>query len=286
MTPPTPSYSVPHQLPVPRIAENRLPGLAGSSYWDDHPMTTTTRKKMLQEADRILKADNDNTPRQKEARFRGGRPALNWLAKNNEHGAACLWLVARQRLPQAANDNRADAAGMGLDRRASGKPRGRDPAPRSIEAYLAMPAAAPRLGDADPLPITVPANSSYSELPRITIKPQRPDMPFHASCRFGFCAPTIAVGAGFIGADSGLGQPRPNTKRGDVRRIEEPGYPAPPTEIDKVIEAILARATVEGVGKALGKSGGYADRAGKKALMTAARWAVGLVGAKSCRVAP
>lgn len=250
-------------------------------------MNATSRKQILREADRILKADNDNPPpREAAARYRGGRPAWNWLARNNKHGAACLWLVARQRLPQAANDNRADAVGMGLDRRGSGKPRGRDPAPRSIEAYLAMSAVAPRLGDAEPQPTSVPPSSSYSELPRITVKPQRPDMPFHASCRFGFCAPTIAVGAGFIGADSGLGQPRPNTKRGDVRRIEEPNFPAPPTEIDTVIEAILARATVAGVGEALGARGGNADRRGGKALLAAARWAVGLGGAKSCLIAP
>jgi hypothetical protein len=249
-----------------------------------------SRQSLLQEADRILKADNDNRPQQGSARFRGGRPAWNWLAKQNEHGAACLWIVARQRLPQPANDNRADASGMGLDLRASGKPRGRNPAPRSLDAYLAMPGIQPRLGDGPPAPTVLQPSANFSEEPRITIKPQEwlyPDAVFTEATRFGYCAPVIAKGASFIGALSGLGQPRPNTNRGDIRRVEEPELPAPPDEVGTVIEAILARATVADVGEALGAKGGYADRRGGKALLAAARWAVGIVeGAKLRHAAP
>ncbi|TIW65706.1 MAG: hypothetical protein E5V60_15160 [Mesorhizobium sp.] len=107
----------------------------------------------------------------------------------------------------------------------------------------------------------------------ITIKRQAYDFPLHDDCRFGFGPPAIAYGACFLGAQSGLGQPRPYTHRGDVRRVEEPEFAVPPADVETVIEAILARATVAGVGDALGARGGYADRRGRKALMDAARWA-------------
>lgn len=233
-------------------------------------MTTNNRRALERQADAILKADNDNKPAGRQARFRGGRPALNWLSKHDAHGAACLWYIARQRLPQAANDNRADAAGMDVDRRPSGKPRGKDPARQSIESYLALPGIQPRLGDAPPAPVRLRGWDGESR--GVTIKPQRDVFEFHPDCRFGYCAPAIAYGASFLGTQGGLGKPRPNT-RGDIRPVDAPAMPTPPAEVDSVIEAVLARATVAGVGEALGANGGYADRRGKKALRAAAEWA-------------
>lgn len=238
-------------------------------------MNIAARRKLLEQAaDRILAADNDDEPKETRVRHRGGRPALSWLAKHDERGAACLWLVTRQRLPQAANDNRADAAGLGLDRRKDGKPRGKRADRRDLGRYLTMPAVHMRLGDPEPEPWYLRVQrEAHLEPPRITIKQQRSTEAFHPDCRFGFGAPAIATGAFFLGAMGGLGQPRPHTRRGDVRRVEEPEFAVPPAEVDAVIEAILARATVAGVGEALGARGGYADRRGRKALMEAARWA-------------
>jgi len=233
-------------------------------------MRTTNRRDLLRQADAILKADNDNKPAGRQARFRGGRPALNWLSKHDAKGAACLWYIARQRLPQAANDNQ-PIEGMGIDRRPSGKPRGKDPARQSIEAYLALPGIQPRLGDAEPKAARLRGWDGESR--GIAIKPQRTVFDFHPDCRFGYCAPGVAYGASFLGARGGLGKPRPNT-RGDIRTVDAPAMPTPPAEVDSVIEAVISRATVAGVGEALGARGGYADRRGKKALRAAAEWAM------------
>lgn len=254
-------------------------------------MNAAERRKLLRDADRILVAANDNKSAGREALFRGGRPAWNWLAKNNQHGAACLWLIARPRLPQPVNDNHIETAGMGLDRRKDGKARGKDRPPRNAESYLALPGIRPRLGDAPPEPAPEPwwrgLADRYDEEPRITLKQQRDCFDFQPDCRFGFCAPAVAEGAFFIGAQGGLGQPKLGKSRGDIRRVAEPSWPTPPDEIDTVIEAVLARATVAGVGEALGARGGYADRRGAKALTAAARWAVQVVeGAKLRHATP
>ncbi len=234
-------------------------------------MNAAARCKLLEQAaDRILAADNDNKPPEPPVRFRGTRPAWSWLAKHDALGAACLWLVARQRLPQAANDNHAED-GLRLDRRKDGKARGKNAAPRNLEAYLELPAVRPRLGDAGPVARAL--KGWDGESCGVTIKAQTVDYPLHDDCRFGFGPPVIAYGAFFLGAQGGLGRPRPHTSRGDVRRVEEPDAAVLPAEVDIVIEAILARATVAGVGEALGAHGGYADRRGRKALMDAARWA-------------
>ncbi|QKC90573.1 hypothetical protein EB230_20825 [Mesorhizobium sp. NZP2234] len=229
--------------------------------------TATDRAKLLRDADRLLAA-NDNRPQEARVRFRGSRPAWNWLAKHDAHGAACLWLVMRQRLPQPANDNCADAVGLSLDRRKGGKVRGRDPAPQNLEAYLALPPAKPRLGSSEPIAPALRGWFGWFE-----IKPQPDEVPFHNDCRFGFGPPAIAQGAFFLGAQSGVGQPRPYTRHGDVRRTDSVEFAMAPPEVDTVIEAVLARATLHGVGEALGARGGYADRRGRKGLMEAARWA-------------
>lgn len=230
-----------------------------------------TRKEMLAEADAILKANPEPKTPAVRIRYRGQRPAWNWLRKQDEKGAAALWLVCRDRLPpEAANDNQ-PTKGMGVDRRKDGNPRGKNPDPRSLDAYLALPSVIPRLGDAEPQPIRRAGWDGESR--GISIKPQRDVFNFHPDCRFGYCAPAIAEGAIFLGAQGGLGQPKMGKRRGDVRRLDEPAMPAPSEEVDTVIEAVLAGATVAGVGEALGANGGYADRRGGAALLAAAKWA-------------
>ena len=237
-------------------------------------MITMTRKEMLQVANDILKANPEPKQPAVRIRYRGGRPAMNWLRKHDAKGAAALWLLARERLPlEAANDNASagDAKGMGLDRRKDGKARGKDPDPRSLEAYMALPAVQPRLGDAEPE--LVLAGNWDAEMRGITIKSQREVFDFHPDCRFGFCAPAIAEGAIFLGAIGGLGQVKMGKRRGDIRRVDEHETPTIPEEIDTVLEVILSGGNVADVGKALGARGGGADRKGGKALLAAAQWA-------------
>ncbi|MER9762417.1 hypothetical protein [Mesorhizobium sp. M0138] len=238
-------------------------------------MTTTTRKEMLAAADAILRGNPDKRTAVR-IRFRGGRPALNWLKKHDEKGAAALWLVARERLPQAANDNLPTEAGLNVDRsRKDGKPRGRNPDPRSLEAYVALPSTKARLGDPEPEPASRPwwFGRGDAEQPRISIKPQRQDFEFAPNCCFGFCEPAVAPGAIFLGAIGGLGQPKQGKSRGDVRLTTAASKANPPVAIGTVIEVILSGGNVADVGKAFGAKGGYADRRGGAALLAAGRWA-------------
>ncbi|TGS65561.1 hypothetical protein EN844_19400 [Mesorhizobium sp. M3A.F.Ca.ET.201.01.1.1] len=207
------------------------------------------------------------------ARYRGGRPALNWLAKHDPAAAAALWLIARERLPQAANDNHV-AEGLAVDRsRKDGRPRGKNPDPRSLDAYLALPSIQPRFGDAEPQPAHLGRWDGESR--GITIKPQRQlgeykSLPFG---RYTKCLPAIAEGASFIGAIGGLSQPKMGKRRGDVRRAEESKMPALPEAVDSVVEVILAGGNVADVGLAFGARGGGADRRGGKELRDAGTWA-------------
>lgn len=230
----------------------------------------TTRVEAVRQADEILKANPDKRPSAR-IRYRGGRPAMNWLRKRDEQGAAALWLVASTRLPQAENDNTREPNLTQVDRRPSGKPRGANPDPRSLDAYLAMPPVKPRLGDPDPEPART--GNWDGESRGITLKPQRDVHDLHPDCRFGFCAPAIADGAIFLGAIGGLGKPKAGKQRGDVRRVEVPDKLRQPEEVDTVIEVILSGGSVADVGKALGANGGYADRRGGAALLAAGGWA-------------
>lgn len=241
----------------------------------------STRKELLAMADEILSANPVPKEPATRTRYRGGRPALNWLQKRDERGAAALWLIARKRLPAAANDNvptaandnRADATGLAVERRKDGRPRGRNADPRSLQAYLALPGNAPRLGDAPQTPVTY--GGADLESRGLTIKRQRQpgDHGLSSFGRFTRCLPAIAPGAFFIGSVGGLGQPKMGMTRGEIRRAEEGTVALPPSEVDTVIETVLARGNVADVGKALGAKGGYADRRGAKALLDAARWA-------------
>ncbi|MBN8245240.1 hypothetical protein JF546_19670 [Nitratireductor aquimarinus] len=228
--------------------------------------TAEARRQVKAAADALLRANPKTERPAVRVRYRGGRPALNWLAKHDKDGAAALWLIARRRLPDAANDNREPGLG-GIDRRKDGRPRGTDAPKLDTEAYLSMPPVRPRLGDAIPQPATPRGFHGWYD-----IKPQRPDMPFHPDCRFGYCAPAIAQGAFFLGAAGGLGGNR-TVNRGDARRVEEPELPEIPDRVFVTIETMLARADLAGIGKALGYRGGYADRAGRRAMKDAAEWA-------------
>lgn len=235
---------------------------------DHNPRTAFGRKHILYATDAFLKSNPE--PRQPvvRIRYRGSRPAMNWLRKHDAAAAAALWLVARQRLPTAANDNIADGAGMDVERRKDGRPRGRNADPRSLDSYLALPAEKPRLGDPEPQSPVLRGWFSWFD-----IKPQREVIDLHPDCKFGFCAPVIAEGASFLGAHSGLGQPKMGKRHGDGRRVEAPEVPAPPADVDIVIETILAGGNVADVGQALGARGGGADRRGGRALREAGRWA-------------
>lgn len=230
------------------------------------------RKELLRAADAILKSNPEDKAPAVRIRYRGVRPAFNWLKKRDEKDAAALWLVARERLPmEAANDNFADAKDLGVDRRNGGRPRGKNHSPLSIEEYLALPGVKPRLGEVEPGPS---ATSSWDADSRgMTIKPQRDVFEFHRNCRFGYCAPAIAMGALFLGAEGGLGQPKMGKSRGDIRRLEAPDAANPPEDVETVIEVMLSGGNVADVGIALGARGGYADRRGGKALLAAGKWA-------------
>lgn len=211
-------------------------------------MTKSTRKEMLAATDAFLKA-NPEKRASVRIRYRGGRPAWNWLKKHDEKGAAALWLVCRKRLPQAANDNLPTDAGLNVDRsRKDGRPRGKNPDPRSLEAYMDLPEIQPRLGDAEPEPART---GSWDAVSRgIAIKPQRQDFEFSTDCRFGFCEPAIAPGAIFLGAIGGLGRPKQGKSRGDVRFAAGVVLSEPPSDVDTVIEVILSGGNVADVGKA------------------------------------
>lgn len=232
----------------------------------------TTRSEMLQLASDILKANPDPKPATVRVRYRGSRPVFNWHKKYDAKGAACLWMVARERLPmEAANDNEPTKE-MGVDRRKDGKPRGKNPDPRSLDAYLALPHERPRLGDVEPRQTPLPG-----WFPWFDMKPQREVFDFHPDCRFGFCAPAIAEGAIFLGAIGGLGQPKMGKRRGAVRQNSDGTFDAPPLEVETVIEVMLAGGTVSDVGKALGARGAYSVRRGGAAILAAGKWAERIV---------
>jgi hypothetical protein len=235
------------------------------------------RREVEAEADRILAADaRTNKPKPVRVRFRGSRPAWNWLARRDTEAAAAVWVVARRLLPEAANDNLPPDANFAIERRKDGKPRGPSHWQNDVEAYLALPPVQPRLGEGNPVRLDHwwrERDSGNQEPPRIEIKQQRQIFALQPYCRFGYCAPAVATGATFLGAEGGLGLPKLGKQRGDIRPVDEVELPAIPERIWLVLENVLARATLEGVGVALGYKGGYADRKGREAVLELGRWA-------------
>lgn len=254
-----------------------------------HLRTASARLDAERLATRLI-ADNDNTPPTgREPFYRGGRPAFNWAAKSDRYGAACLWLIARQRLPPdmiVANDNEPKTGG--LDVRRNGQARGKTTPKTTLGEHLDIPAVLPRLGDAPPRGWT-PAGHT-----RIDLKHQdmaiagnrqfRVDRALSAAFRsYGACADAVAPGAIFLGAESGLGTPRPGKSRGSPLRAEEPDFGEPPEDVDYVLELMLAREDLAGIGRAFGARGRYADKKGKALLFRAMTWAMAKVAETNFR---
>ena len=215
-------------------------------------------------------ADNDNTPPNgRSPVYRGGRPAFNWAAKTDEYGAACLWLIARQRLPDsvvAANDN--EPVQGGLDVRRNGTARGNMKPKSNLGDYLDLPAVLPRLGDADPQPVLPAGHTRLDILPQNDVHELSDDF-----WSFGACGDAVAPGASFIGAETGLGTPRPGKSKGSPLKAEEPDFGEPPPEVDYVIELLLAQEDLSGIGEAFGATGRYQDKKGAAMLAKAMTWA-------------
>lgn len=187
--------------------------------------TATARKDAHRAASELLAA-NDNAPRCERVRFRGQRPAWNWLARKDAQKAAALWLVARGLLP-ADNDNHAPELD-GVDMRPSGTPRAARRPVATVGSYLDLPAAAASPLAATGLPRAV-AEREWWNAAGFAIKPQRDCFDFRPGCRFGYCAPAVAAGAMVHGgarfrfAEEGQKQGRHTTYRGTGLRYSRRG---------------------------------------------------------------
>ncbi|WP_413709373.1 hypothetical protein [Rhizobium sp. Rhizsp82] len=232
--------------------------------------TPAARKEAESWADKYI-ADNDN-PKPKDGTpvYRGGRPAFNWAAKQDKVGAACLWMIARQRLPDsvvvAANDNEPQEGG--LETRKNGVARGKAKPKSSLGVHLDLPACLPRLGDAEPEPSSTCGYTRQAILPQNDVDELSDDF-----LSYGACGDAVAPGASFIGAESGLGTPRPGKSKGSPLRAEEPNFDEPPPEIDYTIELLMARTNVAGIGEAFGATGRYQDKKGAAMITKAMNWA-------------
>lgn len=229
--------------------------------------TEADRRAVEREANKLLAA-NDNSPlKGREPVYRGGRPSFNWCAKQDQFGAAALWLVARQRLPlEAANDNEPQPGG--LDVRRNGAARGKSKFKIALGEHLSIPGVLPRLGDPEPQPVEPRGFTRQDIIMQNDIEELSDDFQ-----SFGSCADAVAPGAEFIGAESGLGTPRPGKSRGDIRKVEEPSFDEPPDDVNHVIELLMARENVSGIGRAFGAAGRYADKKGAAMLEKAMEWA-------------
>jgi len=231
--------------------------------------TESARSAAERMATKLIAANDNTPPKGREPVYRGTRPAFNWAAKDDKYGAACLWLIARQRLPDpvvAANDN--EPMQGGLDVRRNGVARGKSKAKANLGAHLALPAVLPRLGDAEPQPVEPCGYTRLDILPQNDIEELSDDF-----ISFGSCDDAPAEGAEFIGAESGLGTPRPGKSKGSPLRAEDPTFDEPPPDVDYVIELLMARENVSGIGEAFGATGRYQDKRGAIMLRKAMEWA-------------
>ncbi|MBY3183359.1 hypothetical protein HFO24_17035 [Rhizobium laguerreae] len=235
----------------------------------NHLRTASARNEAERLATKLLAANDNTPPKGRTPVHRGGRPAFSWATKHDQYGAACLWLIARQRLPDsvvAANDNEPQQGG--LDTRRNGTARGKSKFKVALGQHLDLPPALPRLGDAQPQPV---ATCGYT---RLDILPQNEIDELSDDFRsFGACADAVAPGADFIGAESGLGAPRPGKSKGSPLRAEEITFDEPPADINYVIELLMARENVSGIGEAFGARGRYQDKKGAAMLAKAMGWA-------------
>ena len=126
----------------------------------------------------------------------------------------------------------------------------------------------PRLGDAEPQPVQPCGYTRHDLLPQNVVDGLSDDF-----ISFGACADAVGEGACFIGAESGLGTPRPGKSKGSPLRAEDPDFGEPPADIDYVIELLMAREDVSGIGEAFGARGRYQDKKGAAMLGKAMEWA-------------
>ncbi|RVH03042.1 hypothetical protein CN217_30180 [Sinorhizobium meliloti] len=199
--------------------------------------------------------------------------------KNDEYGAACLWLIARQRLPDsmvAANDNEPPQGG--LDVRRNGVARGKSKFRIALGEHLALPAVVPRLGDAEREQVEPCGYTRQDILPQNDVEELSDDFQ-----SFGACADAIAPGAEFIGAESGLGTPRPGKSKGSPLKAEEPDFGEPPADVDYTLELLLSRANLAEIGAAFGATGRYQDKRGAAMLRKAMDWAKAQVAESNFR---
>ncbi|MCV0396949.1 MAG: hypothetical protein K5872_08925 [Rhizobiaceae bacterium] len=85
-------------------------------------------------------------------------------------------------------------------------------------------------------------------------------------CEAEKCPTTVAKGAGFLG---GISRPGGNASTAAPQLWEGPE--ARKGEVHVVVDEVAARGTLKSIGERLGFTGGYADRAGKAALVHAAK---------------
>jgi hypothetical protein len=88
------------------------------------------------------------------------------------------------------------------------------------------------------------------------------DLPFPATK----CPTAIVKGARFIGGISGRSQ---TASPGVIGKIEEPAKLE--ARVEGIVDEVASRGTLESIGVKLGYRGGYADRAGGKALLEAGK---------------
>lgn len=241
--------------------------------------TESSRTTTERLATSLIAANDNKAPKGRAPVHRGGRPAFNWAAKQDKYGAACLWLIARQRLPDpvlAANDN--EPLQGGLDTRRNGTARGKQKRRTNLGAHLDLPPVLPRLGDGEPRPVQPCGYTRQDVLPQFVIG----DLP-DSFRSFGACADAVAEGAFFIGAESGLGTPRPGKSKGSPLKAEEPDFGEPPPDVDYVIELVMAGDHVAKIGEAFGATGRYQDKKGAALLRTAMQWAKARVAESNLR---
>jgi hypothetical protein len=243
--------------------------------------TAKARRKAEREADKLIAA-NDNKKPKPRVRYRGTRPAWNWLAKQDERAAALLWLAARHMLPEADNDNR-EPGMKHLDRRKDGRPRGPQEPEFDAGTYLALPAARSSPLSAVGLARAPVTNPGWFNAAGFAIKPQRQrgEYPSSPLCRFTRCVTGTAWQYGSL--IETVGKARPGKSRGDVRRVNEPDMPEMPDDVFVTVEAMLSGATLAGVGEMHGARGGYADVKGKQAMLAAGAWALSAIDAPETR---
>lgn len=90
--------------------------------------TTSSRNAAERLATKFIAANDNTPPKGRAPVYRGGRPAFNWAMKHDKYGAACLWLIARQRLLASVvatitSRRREDSTRAGTERHAESRRR-------------------------------------------------------------------------------------------------------------------------------------------------------------------